>query len=123
MTHATVRRDSFRFAVVTSLLTVSSLTVSCVALSWLAVPRMAAAEDASLRHAKSLSQAFRRAAEIATPSVVTIRVTTKVQPVRGPEGKNPFKGTPFEDFFDKFEKVNTHFPFKMILIGCGKLKH
>ncbi len=38
------------------------------------------------------------------PSVVTIRVKSKAQPVskgKGamPHGENPFKGTPFEDYF------------------------
>jgi serine protease Do len=65
---------------------------------------------AALRHAEELSDAFNNAAEIAMPSVVTVRSTVKAHPVvksnrgtspRGdsPRGENPFKGTPFEDFF------------------------
>jgi len=64
------------------------------------------------QHAFGLSQAFRQAANDIVPAVVTIEVTTKPKPVemnpnpRGQgrvmpfgEGENPFKGTPFEDFF------------------------
>jgi serine protease Do len=55
-------------------------------------------------HAKAMSAAFRKAAEGAMPTVVTIRTTTKATPIRG-QGRgeprdNPFKGTPFEDFFN-----------------------
>ncbi|MFM8705583.1 MAG: Do family serine endopeptidase [Planctomycetia bacterium] len=63
----------------------------------------ATAED--LMHANSLSKAFRHAAEHAIPSVVVVRSETKAKQVasgRGPQrpnGENPFKGTPFEDFF------------------------
>ena len=52
-----------------------------------------------------LSEAFNHAAEVAMPSVVTIYSKTKSQPVSGtplrlPQGDNPFKGTPFEEFFE-----------------------
>jgi serine protease Do len=64
------------------------------------------AEEAGdpITHANALSQAFRRAAERATPSVVVVRSESKPRPApkqRGPQrgGENPFKGTPFEDFF------------------------
>ncbi len=59
--------------------------------------------------AQALSTAFRKAAETAMPTVVTIRSKTKAQAVRRNTrpgqggmprgGENPFKGTPFEDFF------------------------
>jgi serine protease Do len=57
-----------------------------------------------VRHAQELSDAFHNAAEVAMPSVVTIHSKTKNHPIarsRGttPRGDNPFKGTPFEDFF------------------------
>ena len=54
--------------------------------------------------ANALSQAFRDAAGKATPSVVVVRSETKARNVtanggrRGP-ADNPFRGTPFEDFF------------------------
>jgi serine protease Do len=58
-----------------------------------------------MAHANALSRAFRYAAERATPSVVVVR--SEMQPRRQPSGRtrerrnqeNPFKGTPFEDFF------------------------
>jgi serine protease Do len=63
----------------------------------------------ALVHANALSRAFRHAAEHATPSVVVVRSETKAkrppagrgQQRRGRENarENPFKGTPFEDFF------------------------
>ena len=57
-----------------------------------------------LTHANALSRAFRHAAEKATPSVVVVRSEAKPRPEprgRGPQrgGDNPFRGTPFEDFF------------------------
>jgi serine protease Do len=58
---------------------------------------------AAVRHAQELSEAFNSAAEVAMPSVVTIRSKTKAHPVaksRSGKGENPFKGTPFEDFFN-----------------------
>ena len=68
-----------------------------------------AATAEALAHATALSKAFRHAAEHATPSVVVVRSEAKAKP--GPNrdrqrqrqrqdgGENPFKGTPFEDFF------------------------
>ena len=64
-------------------------------------------DPAAVRHAETLSDAFHNAADLAMPSVVTIRSKTKVRAVanntpkgqRAPRGENPFKGTPFEDLF------------------------
>lgn len=66
----------------------------------------------AIEHAKGLSLAFRRAAELATPSVVKIESHTKARTARSSRGKangevpfrgeNPFKGTPFEDMFPEF---------------------
>ncbi|MEI7782675.1 MAG: trypsin-like peptidase domain-containing protein, partial [Planctomycetota bacterium] len=65
-----------------------------------------AADADAMAHATGLSKAFRHAAEHASPSVVVVRSETKARkaPDRGPDrrgggGENPFKGTPFEDFF------------------------
>ena len=58
--------------------------------------------DKATAEARALSRAFRRAAEVATPAVVTIHSRTKAQTIRRPQRgsqNNPFKGTPFEDFF------------------------
>ena len=64
------------------------------------------ADAEAMAHATGLSKAFRHAAEHASPSVVVVRSETKARkaPARGPDrrgggGENPFKGTPFEDFF------------------------
>jgi serine protease Do len=68
------------------------------------LPAVRADETAeAMSHATALSKAFRHAAEVATPSVVVVRSEAKAKPApkgRGPQrGENPFKGTPFEDFF------------------------
>ncbi len=58
---------------------------------------------AARQNANQLSEAFRAAAEEAVPTVVTIETRTKLQQVPGNGPRtlrdNPFKGTPFEDFF------------------------
>jgi len=62
--------------------------------------------------AYGLSHAFRTAANTILPTVVTIETSTKAKVVRsdrrtpnlnprGGNGENPFKGTPFEDFFNE----------------------
>jgi len=65
--------------------------------------RSARAEEAQ-DAAKSLSKAFRAAAHKVIPTVVKIKSISKAKRVEGlPEaarGQNPFKGTPFEDYFD-----------------------
>lgn len=56
----------------------------------------------TLSHANALSRAFRSSAEIAMPSVVTVRSKVKAKMVKREMNvprENPFKGTPFEDFF------------------------
>lgn len=73
--------------------------------------RRSAVPEHARQQADTLSQAFRKAAEVAVPTVVTIETHTKPQAVqmegrgarRGQNpfhGENPFKGTPFEDFFN-----------------------
>ncbi|MFM8735017.1 MAG: Do family serine endopeptidase [Pirellulales bacterium] len=68
-----------------------------------AVGRAAEAPIDDISHANALSNAFRRAAGIATPAVVVVRSESKPKKVsgRGPQrrGENPFKGTPFEGMF------------------------
>ena len=83
--------------------------VAAVVSAAFSVP--AAAEDATataeaVAHATALSKAFRHAAENATPSVVVVRSEAKARPAaqgrnrqRQGADDNPFKGTPFEDFF------------------------
>jgi serine protease Do len=82
--------------------------------------------SAEARHqASTLSTAFRKAAEVAVPTVVTIETKTKPQvardlrgnkraesPFKGNtpfKGENPFKGTPFEDFFGDNGDMFRHF--------------
>ncbi len=77
---------------------------------------------ANLRHAEALSEAFHSAAEMTMPSVVTIVSKTKAQPVArsrsGGKGENPFKGTPFEDFF-KDHDMGDMFPRNTPRQGMG----
>jgi len=72
--------------------------------------------------AKDLSTAFRVAADAVLPSVVTIETTVKAKNLVGNntpptlpkpfEGQNPFRGTPFEDFF-RGEPFGPGFKFEM----------
>jgi serine protease Do len=78
-----------------------------------AEPRTTASEreaaPAAKQHANSLSLAFRRAAELATPSVVRIEAHTNARQVRSMRGesplerRNPLEGTPWEDMFRGFD--------------------
>ncbi len=73
------------------------------------------ANPEALRHANMLSEAFNHAADVAMPSVVTIHSKTKSQPVarnRGNGEANPFKGTPFEEFFEgrDFDQFRRRMP-------------
>ncbi|OYV85305.1 MAG: hypothetical protein B7Z73_13820 [Planctomycetia bacterium 21-64-5] len=76
------------------------------------------------QQANTLSTAFRKAAEMAVPTVVTIETRSKphvVRDLRGNKGdgnkrdedpfkgQNPFKGTPFEDFFGDNGDMFRHF--------------
>jgi serine protease Do len=80
-----------------------------------------ASSRAARQNANQLSEAFRAAAEEAVPTVVTIETHTKSHavPNDGPRGsrsnsrgENPFKGTPFEDFFHDDDSMPFHFgPF------------
>ena len=64
-------------------------------------------------YAKSLSHAFRSAANATMPSVVTITSEVRSQRVRGNVPRdNPFKGTPFEDFFNNNNNGGVPFNFE-----------
>jgi serine protease Do len=73
-----------------------------------------AQEDQDAAKGKGLSKAFRSAAHKVIPTVVKIKNISKGKRVEGPanraRGENPFKGTPFEDFFDG-ENVPPGFQF------------
>ncbi len=61
-------------------------------------------------YAKALSHAFRSAADATIPSVVTVMSEVRTRQVRGNgRGENPFKGTPYEEFF----KDRGGLPFNM----------
>ncbi len=71
----------------------------------------------AIAQAKAMSQAFRSAANQVMPTVVKIKTTTRPQPIKIPKGtkpgENPFKGTPFEDFFDDHDLPDFNFPHGM----------
>ncbi|MCL6504815.1 MAG: Do family serine endopeptidase [Pirellulales bacterium] len=68
------------------------------------------ATEAGLEQARGLSLAFRKAAHTILPSVVTIETEVKAREVDADEmPENPFKGTPFEDFFN-----DRDFPFRRL---------
>jgi len=67
-----------------------------------------AIKPGQVHQAEQLSAAFRHAAEVAMPSVVTVHSKSKGHVIKHANGNphsrhnggdNPFKGTPFEDFF------------------------
>ena len=63
----------------------------------------AADNKTAIEHANSLSHAFRRAAKMTMPAVVKIRTVTRAKQVGNVRGMNPFRGSPFEEFFDDDE--------------------
>ena len=80
-----------------AVLSLALLAAACAAPTVVAEDSVADA----IGHATALSNAFRHAAEVATPSVVVVQSEAKPRPGRGPRGRgeNPFKGTPFEGMF------------------------
>ena len=79
--------------------------------------------DPSVIHAKALSQAFREAASVASPSVVRIDSHESAKKVKGMHGQNftfkgtpfgggdnPFKGTPFENMIPDGQDFNFQSP-------------
>ena len=81
---------------------VVSLTLGLLAPTAVLTAEPATADPVAA--ANALSQAFRNAAMKATPSVVVVRSETKARNVTSngsgrDRGENPFRGTPFEDFF------------------------
>lgn len=78
--------------------------------------RKASADPQAVAQAKSLSRAFRAAAQVVQPTVVKISISTKPRRVELPgrelPRRNPFKGTPFEDFFDENDLPFPDFRFR-----------
>jgi len=80
----------------------------------------AAVDRNGVEKANSLSRAFRAAARRVIPTVVKIKTTTRPVQTRGrraPEA-NPFRGTPFEDFFDE-DSPGFRLPFPQRGLGSG----
>ena len=95
-----------------------------------AAPSAKSREKKSIRRPcatpKSFPRRFNNAAEIAMPSVVTIRSKTKAHPVdqaavasRDGRGENPFKGTPFEDLLRTVAIWRTSCPTDARAQGMG----
>ena len=85
-------------------LVLAALSVVLGIATGLGQDRASPDESGAIEKAKSLSRAFRTAAKQVTPTVVKIKTTTRPQAAERPEGRppraNPFRGTPFEDFFN-----------------------
>ena len=71
---------------------------------WGLCPPVYAQQEDETAKGKGLSKAFRAAAHSVIPTVVKIKNISKGKRVEGltekSRGGNPFRGTPFEDFFD-----------------------
>jgi serine protease Do len=68
-----------------------------------ATPPAPLGDLSALDHAEALSTAFHQAADSVLPAVVTIKSKMNARRVTGSSqgrGENPFKGTPFEEFFN-----------------------
>ena len=80
--------------------------VAAIAIGDTSVSRkLTAAESEAVDQARSLSLSFRAAAEKIKPTVVKIITSTKprsvrIRPETSPDA-NPFRGTPFEEYFDE----------------------
>ena len=88
--------------------------VAAIAIGDTSVSRqLSAAESEAVDQARSLSLSFRAAAEKIKPTVVKIITFSKPRSVRSrPETSpddNPFRGTPFEEFFDEEKKRSSRF--------------
>jgi len=82
---------------------IAALLVALGVGAWSDVSR--GADPEAVAQAEGLSRAFREAAHKVIPTVVMIKTSTKPQRIEGgreggTRGRNPFKGTPFEDFFN-----------------------
>ncbi len=79
-----------------------ALPIICVLIAAVGLGRYGTtqADEEAIKQANALSRAFRSAAKKVLPTVVKVRTTTKSRQIKGQfQGKNPFKGTPFEEFF------------------------
>jgi serine protease Do len=83
-------------------------------------PAAAQGQDEAVEHAKNLSRAFRRAAEAIVPTVVKITTHTNPEPQTGRTRRgNPFRGTPFEDYFSDDLEMFQQRPVPRDGVGSG----
>jgi len=86
-------------------------------------PATPAGDPQIMAPAQNLSRAFRAAAQRVLPTVVTIRTTTRAHQLpdhKAPRNdRNPFKGTPFEDFFGDRDFGSDALPFVPHQEGVG----
>ena len=93
--------------------TVSTL-IAAIAIGSTSIPKQLNADESeAVDQARSLSLSFRAAAEKVKPTVVKIITSTKPRSVRSRPGTspddNPFRGTPFEEFFDEEQARSFRF--------------
>lgn len=84
---------------------VTAVLALATAVVWSSTPAEPPIEDHAVQQANSLSRAFRAAAKKVLPTVVRVQTSTEPRRIEGrrQRGDNPFKGTPFEHFFDHDE--------------------
>ncbi len=107
-----------------STLAVAAAILALAAASFVAAPVLAQPETpedvaTDLQHAKSLSRAFRRVAETATPSVVTLSVKRNVRNIFGGNVENPFRGGPNAELFRRFQEEFERNPDRFQQSGVG----
>ncbi|MBI3463219.1 MAG: Do family serine endopeptidase [Planctomycetes bacterium] len=109
------RRCNVRWPLVLGL--IAATAVATLAAATVLAQRGEQAPSAQLEHARSLSTAFREAAQKSVPTVVTIEGRPETRrlrrdPRRMRPDRNPFEGTPFEDFFndDRFRFYMDEMP-------------
>jgi serine protease Do len=87
-----------------------------LALCW---PAAASGQDQAVESAKALSRAFRKAAEAAVPTVVKITTHTRPRETNNRPRRNPFRGTPFENYFSDEGGLLDQSPVPRDGIGSG----
>lgn len=100
-----------------SRITAPTLVLAALVAGSYALPDADAQQKpAAQRHAENLSAAFRSAANEAKPAVVKIVTRTKSRTVQR-NMSNPFRGSPFEDFFGGQFGFDSESPFQWEIPG------
>ncbi len=103
---------------------IAAVMITSAALLWqvaLAQDQQKVNDPEAVAQAKGLSRAFRAASSKVIPTVVKIKTSAKPR-IGGQRfhSENPFKGTPFEDFFDENTPgFRSHPPIPRKGIGSG----